>query len=103
MYRGEPIAEIKYHGGPSNILIWDHPHAGARDADGYWNYVPDVTFIRRKVLHKLGSEDSSTYFPLEPGTRYQYSLNTQLTRGGLFSKQLRQQTTTRSCNATQER
>ena len=28
----------------------DHPHAGARDANGDWNYVPDVTTLRRNVL-----------------------------------------------------
>ena len=42
-----------------------HPHAGARDENGHWDYVPDVTLIRRRVLHELGSADSSSYFPLQ--------------------------------------
>jgi hypothetical protein len=59
--------KIQYReGGPSNISLWDHPHAGARDADGYWNYVPDVTFVRRNVLEQLGNVDTIHYFPLEP-------------------------------------
>jgi hypothetical protein len=62
----EPVAEIMYRGGPSNVSTADHPHAGARDADGFWNYVPDVTFLRRKVLYELGAKVPFLYFPLEP-------------------------------------
>jgi glycoprotein-N-acetylgalactosamine 3-beta-galactosyltransferase len=62
----EPVAEIMYRGGPSNVSTADHPHAGARDADGYWNYVPDITYLRRKVLYELGAKDPFLHFPLEP-------------------------------------
>jgi glycoprotein-N-acetylgalactosamine 3-beta-galactosyltransferase len=63
------IANYKYRdGGPSNVSMRDHPHAGARDANGDWNYVPDVTLVRRIVLEQLvdDSIDTYHYFPLEP-------------------------------------
>jgi hypothetical protein len=59
------VPEIKYRGKPSNFTTSDHPHAGARDANGLWNYVPDVTFLRRKILYHLNGSDPSLYFPLE--------------------------------------
>lgn len=66
----EPLMESvdenshKYHAGTSNVSMADHPHAGARDENGYWNYVPDVTLIRARILQQLGSANSSRYFPL---------------------------------------
>jgi hypothetical protein len=62
----EHIGEIRYRGGPNKVSTLEHPHAGARDADGYWNYVPDVTYLRRKVLQQLGNGDPSRYLPLNP-------------------------------------
>ena len=62
-----PNVDYEYSGAvQSNFMTPDHPHFGARDADGNGNYVPDVTYIRRKVLHQIGSGSSSRYFPLEP-------------------------------------
>jgi hypothetical protein len=61
-----PMFEIRYRGGPSNHSTSDHPHAGARDENGYWNYIPDVTFFRRNVLKHYGDADSFSSFPLDP-------------------------------------
>jgi hypothetical protein len=50
----------------------DHPHAGARDENGAWNYVPDVEAIRRTVLQRIQNDPDSTdpihYLPLDANT-----------------------------------
>jgi hypothetical protein len=44
-----------------------HPHAGARDENGTWPYIPDVTAIRRGVLERIQEQsiDPKYYLPLE--------------------------------------
>jgi hypothetical protein len=46
----------------------DHPHAGARDENGTWPYVPDVEAIRRAVLQRIQEQsiDPKYYLPLDP-------------------------------------
>jgi hypothetical protein len=49
----------------------DHPHAGARDENGTWPYIPDVEEVRRTVLQRIQNDpDYSTnphhYLPLDP-------------------------------------
>jgi hypothetical protein len=48
----------------------DHPHAGARDENGTWPYIPDVEAIRRTVLRRIQQQsiDPKHYLPLEPGS-----------------------------------
>jgi hypothetical protein len=48
---------------------YPHPHAGARDANGNWGYVADVTRVRRWMLQRyhdqfLGTMESSLVPPL---------------------------------------
>jgi hypothetical protein len=56
----------------NHTAVRDHPHAGARDEYGTWNYVPDVEAIRRYVLERIQSDPDSTnpqhYLPLEPNS-----------------------------------
>jgi hypothetical protein len=51
-------------------VVRDHPHAGARDENGAWNYVPDMEEIRRNVLERIendpDSNDPNHYLPLDP-------------------------------------
>jgi hypothetical protein len=53
----------------SHSVARDHPHAGARDKNGAWNYVPDVEEIRRNVLQRIQNDPDSTdpnhYLPLQ--------------------------------------
>jgi hypothetical protein len=53
----------------NRTALRDHPHAGARDENGAWNYVPDVEAIRRIVLERIRNDPDSTnqhhYLPLE--------------------------------------
>jgi hypothetical protein len=54
----------------NHSVVRDHPHAGARDENGTWHYVPDVEAIRRIVLERIQNDPDSTdpnhYLPLEP-------------------------------------
>jgi hypothetical protein len=56
----------------NHTAVRDHPHAGARDENGAWNYVPDVEAIRRYVLERIQNDPDSTnpqhYLPLEPNS-----------------------------------
>jgi hypothetical protein len=50
----------------SHDIVRDHPHAGARDENGTWPYIPDVTAIRRTVLARIQEQsiDPKHYLPL---------------------------------------
>ena len=37
----------------------DHPHAGARYADGSWGYIADVTRIRKRMLSRFQTDDNN--------------------------------------------
>jgi hypothetical protein len=54
----------------NHSIARDHPHAGARDENGTWPYVPDVEAIRRAVLEHIQqlSIDPKQYLPLEPNS-----------------------------------
>jgi hypothetical protein len=53
----------------NHSVVREHPHAGARDENGAWHYVPDVGAIRRMVLERIqndpDSSDRNHYLPLE--------------------------------------
>jgi hypothetical protein len=53
-------------------VVRDHPHAGARDENGTWHYIPDVQAIRRAVLQRIQNDPDSIdprhYLPLEPNS-----------------------------------
>jgi hypothetical protein len=60
----------QWHKWHSQSVVRDHPHAGARDENGAWNYVPDVESIRRIALQCIQNDTDSTdpnhYLPLDP-------------------------------------
>jgi glycoprotein-N-acetylgalactosamine 3-beta-galactosyltransferase len=68
-----------------------HPHAGARDVDGSWGYVADVTLVRRRMLDRYRKSRNSrttseeqppiSYLPIQPGTEFQVVCNTEPRRG----------------------
>jgi hypothetical protein len=53
----------------NHSVVRDHPHAGARDENGTWFYLPDVEEIRRNVLQRIQNDPDSTdpnhYLPLD--------------------------------------
>jgi hypothetical protein len=53
----------------NDVVPRDHPHMGARDETGAWNYVPDVQVIRRIALQRIQDDVDSTdpnhYLPLD--------------------------------------
>jgi hypothetical protein len=52
----------------NHSIVRDHPHAGARDENVTWPYVPDVKALRRKVLQYIQEQsmEPNHYLPLEP-------------------------------------
>jgi hypothetical protein len=56
----------------NHSVVRDHPHAGARDENDAWHYVPDVTAIRRVVLERIRNDPDSNnpqhYLPLDPNS-----------------------------------
>jgi glycoprotein-N-acetylgalactosamine 3-beta-galactosyltransferase len=72
-----------------------HPHAGARYANGSWGYVADVTLVRRWMLqgyHQNSSSSSSynnnarsdpplSYLPLQAGSQMKVVCNTKKGEG----------------------
>jgi hypothetical protein len=73
----------------------DHPHAGARFANGSWGYVYDVTLVRKWMLQRYIQEQGSTtanlgngtepplsYLPIAPGKETEIICNTPPKEGG---------------------
>jgi hypothetical protein len=53
----------------NSSAVREHPHAGAQDENGAWNYVPDVQGVRRIILKRIHNDPDSTnphhYLPLD--------------------------------------
>lgn len=50
------------------VIVRPHPHAGARDAQGNWGYIANVTAVRRWMLHRIrnatGDSANITFLPI---------------------------------------
>ena len=61
---------------------YTHPHAGARDANGDWGYVPDVTIVRQRHFQLYNNTEYAIVTDHPKGSeKYEYACNREVYQG----------------------